>query len=166
MIVDAETAAEFSQIAHKGQTRWDGSDYFENHVQQIVDMMREDLGPRDIVDDGETVMGAQVDVVLDRFYQVAYLHDVIEDTQYTREDLYRAGFTPMVVQAVEAISKISDSREDYWEYIGRVKVNSIATVVKVYDIQNNLQDIMDNYPEKTDKIKKYETALSILMAAV
>ena len=63
------------------------------------------------------------------------LHDVVEDTAYTLEDIAEQGFPADLVQALDAISKRSgESREDY---LYRVAQNDLATAVKYHDFDNN-----------------------------
>lgn len=63
------------------------------------------------------------------------MHDVIEDTEYTAEDL-RAMFPSEVVDAVEVLTR--KDYEEYAEYIWRVHQNPIATKVKLSDLRNNM----------------------------
>lgn len=66
---------------------------------------------------------------------VAYLHDVVEDTQFTLDDL-RAGFSDEIVDAIDAITRRKD--EKYFDYIRRLSKNPIAKRVKIADLQENL----------------------------
>lgn len=54
---------------------------------------------------------------------VALLHDVIEDSDYTLEDL-NVYFDKDVIEAVKVITKVKG--EKYMEYLERVKNNNIA----------------------------------------
>ena len=67
---------------------------------------------------------------------VAYLHDVVEDTETTLEQLADMGFSANIVEAVDAITRRDG--EEYMDYITRVKVNPIATDVKVADLKHNM----------------------------
>lgn len=42
---------------------------------------------------------------------VAYLHDVVEDTSMTIEDLAAEGFSKTIIQAIDAITKKNESYE-------------------------------------------------------
>lgn len=66
---------------------------------------------------------------------VAVLHDVIEDTETTLEELRHLGFTEEVIEAVDALSRRES--ETYNEYIDRVLQNEIAVDVKIADIIDN-----------------------------
>lgn len=92
---------------------------------------------------------------------VALLHDVVEDTPVTLEELSKT-FKPEIVEAIDAISR--RDKEPYKEYISRCKENGIAARVKALDIQHNLSRIDNIYDNKTrDRLKKkYSTALEIL----
>ena len=67
---------------------------------------------------------------------VAILHDVIEDSSWTREMLLKEGFEPLIVSSIEALSKTPG--EDYMEYIRRTAVNSITIHVKLADLSDNM----------------------------
>lgn len=66
---------------------------------------------------------------------VAVLHDVVEDTTVTLDDLRKRGYSNDVVAAIDAISKRKG--ETYWAYIDRVKVNDLARKVKLADLTHN-----------------------------
>jgi len=67
---------------------------------------------------------------------VAYLHDVVEDTEMELDDLSSEGFTKEVVDAVDAMThRPCETRQ---EYILRVLKNPIAAVVKLADIKDNI----------------------------
>lgn len=67
----------------------------------------------------------------------ALLHDVIEDTDTSLDEI-REEFGHAVCVAVEALTHRKG--ESYDDYIQRVRMNPIATVVKVADIADNLSD--------------------------
>lgn len=68
---------------------------------------------------------------------VALLHDVIEDTEITREDLINMGFSEEIVSAVEVIT--IKSGEAYNDYINRVIAsnNILSLTVKKADMEDN-----------------------------
>lgn len=66
---------------------------------------------------------------------VAVLHDTIEDTTQTLAGLCSAGFSPEIVNAVDAISKRKG--ESYDDYLARVKANPLALRVKLADMAHN-----------------------------
>ncbi len=90
------------------------------------------------------------------------LHDVIEDTDVTLEDLKRQGFSENVIAAVDAMTRRDD--ETYMEFIKRLSVNEIARHVKIQDIRNNMD--LTRIPEPTkkdwDRMEVYMQALTYL----
>jgi hypothetical protein len=66
---------------------------------------------------------------------VALLHDVIEDSPLTRHSLVFRGFPDEVVEAVEALTR--QPEEDYFVYLGRIKLNGLALRVKLADLEHN-----------------------------
>jgi (p)ppGpp synthase/HD superfamily hydrolase len=94
---------------------------------------------------------------------VALLHDVIEDTKYTQEDLRKAGYSEKVLQSLDYLTRRDG--EEYEEFIKRVKHNPLARKVKIADIQDNLDLARIKKPKKSDfmRIEKYRRALSDLM---
>ena len=65
---------------------------------------------------------------------VALLHDVVEDTSITLDDLEQM-FPKQVVEIVMLLTH--DEKVDYFEYIRKIKTNAIATKVKLADIKHN-----------------------------
>lgn len=65
---------------------------------------------------------------------VALLHDVVEDTAITFDDLSQE-FPAQVVELVRLLTHGED--EDYFAYIERIKTNPIATRVKLADLAHN-----------------------------
>ena len=66
---------------------------------------------------------------------VAVLHDVIEDTSVTDDDLRQAGFSEKVIVAVLSVTHGKD--ESYADYVVRCKSNEIARQVKLADLEDN-----------------------------
>ncbi len=60
---------------------------------------------------------------------VALLHDVVEDTLITLEDLKAQVFSDNVLSALKCLTKIES--EDYEAFIQRVATNPLATKVKI-----------------------------------
>jgi (p)ppGpp synthase/HD superfamily hydrolase len=65
----------------------------------------------------------------------ALLHDVVEDTTVTLDDLRRAGISEDVVVAVDCVTKRKDEEPD--DYYKRIAGNAIALEVKLADMQHN-----------------------------
>jgi hypothetical protein len=66
---------------------------------------------------------------------VAVLHDVIEDSPVTAEDLRREGFSAAVVSAVVALSRREG--ESYADFVVRCKADPLARPVKLADLEDN-----------------------------
>ena len=66
---------------------------------------------------------------------VALLHDVIEDTSYTREDLAKMGFSEAVLTALMLLTH--EEGVDYMDYVRAIKENPIARAVKLADLEHN-----------------------------
>ncbi len=92
---------------------------------------------------------------------VALLHDVVEDSNMTLDDLSKY-FDSMVIEALRVLTKKND--DNYEEYIKRVKTNEIATRVKLKDLEHNMDlTRLDEVTEDDIKRKeKYEDAISYL----
>jgi len=66
---------------------------------------------------------------------VALLHDVVEDTDITLEDLAQV-FPAEVVEAVALLTHAEDV--DYFDYVRKIKTNPIAKTVKLADLAHNM----------------------------
>ena len=93
---------------------------------------------------------------------VAVLHDVVEDTDWTLDQLRREGFSESVLEALEAVTKREG--ESYENFVRRAAKNPIGRTVKRADLLGNLD--MARIPVPTagdhDRVAKYRNALSIL----
>ena len=92
---------------------------------------------------------------------VALLHDVVEDSNITLEDLSKY-FDSTIIEALRVLTK--KDGDDYVEYIKRVKTNEIATLVKLKDLEHNMDlTRLDKVTEEDLKRnEKYEDAISYL----
>ena len=66
---------------------------------------------------------------------VALLHDVVEDTDYTIEDLRKMGFSEEVLEAITLMTHAPEV--PYMDYVARIKTNPIARAVKLADLNHN-----------------------------
>ncbi len=71
---------------------------------------------------------------------VGVLHDVVEDTRVTLDDLRREGYSEEIVAAVNAISQRKAQGESYEDYLDRVAANPLARKVKLADLADNMSD--------------------------
>jgi len=106
--------------AHSGQKDALGRDYCGRHVADVVRRVEQSHGR------SATLLA------------VAWLHDVVEDTTTTLDDLRDEGLPDDVVNAVDAITRRAG--EQYAAYIERVRLNPIARIVKLADNAQNLAD--------------------------
>ena len=67
---------------------------------------------------------------------VAVLHDVIEDSDWTAEQLRDEGFSKEIILAVECVTKRKG--ESYEDFVERSKRNPIARKVKIADLEDNM----------------------------
>ena len=124
-------AKKIATKAHEGQYRWDKKTPYITHSQFVANGF---------------IWGSFENIV-------AWLHDVVEDTDITLQDIYE-NFPSIIGHAINAITK--RKIENYLDYILSVKKNKIATNVKIQDIKHNMQTV------KGAKKDKYMLALYIL----
>lgn len=67
---------------------------------------------------------------------VGALHDVVEDTPWTLEQLREEGFSPEIIDGVDAMTRRDN--ETYDEYMQRVQANPVARRVKLNDLTDNM----------------------------
>ena len=128
-----DLALSIARQAHEGQLDKEGVDYIEHPI----------------------YVASQVDTEEEK--AVALLHDVIEDSSVTAEELLNAGLPETVVTAVQILSK--KKGQDYQTYLKTVKSNPLARVVKLADLKHNsdllrLETITDKDLERLEKYKK------------
>lgn len=131
-------AYEIAKKAHSGQIDKAGEDYIK-HPEKVASFVNSDEEKA-----------------------VAYLHDVIEDTELTLEDLREYGFSEEVLKAVDVITK--KKGQDYQTYLNSVKENKLARVVKLADLRHNLDlTRLINITEKDiERKEKYQKAIDFL----
>lgn len=93
---------------------------------------------------------------------VALLHDVVEDTDYTIEDLIKKEFGKAVTDAVALLTHDDDT--NYMDYVRAIKENPIAKAVKLADLKHNSDltrlDVIDE--KALSRREKYLKAIAIL----
>ncbi len=95
---------------------------------------------------------------------VALLHDVIEDSAFSADDLRAAGFPEEIVEAVLAVTRREG--ECYEEFIMRANQNAIGRHVKLHDIEDNM-DItrLDHLTaDDLERLNRYLKAYRYLLA--
>ena len=88
----------------------------------------------------------------------AVLHDVVEDTDVTLEDLRAEGFSDEVITALDCLTKREG--ESYDDFISRILMNMIACKVKYGDLidNSNLTRIPNPTAKDRERIVKYNKA--------
>ncbi|MCB9235242.1 MAG: phosphohydrolase [Bacteroidia bacterium] len=86
---------------------------------------------------------------------VGVLHDLLEDTPWTADDLRNEGFAENLIEAILTLTKPHGA--DYMEYVAKAAANPLAKAVKMNDLQDNLNlKRVDQVTEKDiPRINKY-----------
>ena len=130
-----DRAIELAKQHHEGQTDKAGKPYIEHPLRVMNQVESEE----------EKI--------------VAVLHDIVEDTDISLDDLRNEGFSEEVVSAVECLTK--QDGENYDSYIERISFNPLAVKIKLADLEDNRD--LTRLPEVTDKdlerVEKYDKAL-------
>ncbi len=138
-LISIEIALKFAMDKHKGQVDKSGAPYIE-HVMRVAEKVKRDE---------EKI--------------VALLHDVVEDTSTSLEEIESLGVSDEIIKAIDLLTHKKDS--NYYDYIRNISKNNLAKVVKLADLEDNT-DVrrMEKLPNdlKQRLLKKYELALSIL----
>lgn len=106
-----EQAIEIAVKAHKGQVDKNGEPYILHPLRVMLKLNTET---------------AQI---------VGVLHDVVEDTEVTLDDLRREGFSEQVITSLFILTHTKD--KTYESYIKDIAKDHIATQVKLADLQDN-----------------------------
>ncbi|MPW25956.1 HD domain-containing protein [Alkalibaculum sp. M08DMB] len=132
-----ELALKIAESAHKDQVDKAGKPYI-NHPLTVASAFEDDLR-----------------------YSIAILHDVLEDSDITFQDLIDYGFSSEVIEALMALTK---NDEGYNTYLEKVKLNSLALDVKLEDLKHNMDLSRIKNPTEKDyeRLKKYEYAIEYL----
>jgi (p)ppGpp synthase/HD superfamily hydrolase len=135
-------AYELAKAAHRGDFRKDGKTPYFEHVKEVA----------------SRVSGWDVKTV-------AILHDTIEDTVITAEDLRSVGFPKRIVDAVKALTKPKDCRDYIGEIRRKVRPNKLATLVKISDNYANMRDRVSEWPKSAKarrKLHEYASSIALL----
>ena len=95
---------------------------------------------------------------------VALLHDVVEDSRFTLEQLAREGFHEDSLRAIEHLTRRRN--EDYQDFIERIARQRLATKVKLLDLADNSNLSRLKHPSEEDhaRVAKYHEATARLQA--
>ena len=93
---------------------------------------------------------------------VAVLHDVVEDTDVTMDQLQSEGFSAEIIEALKLVTH--DEQQPYDEYIASIKTNPIARIVKLADLSDNSNvfEIPNLADRDLKRLEKYHRAFKTL----
>jgi len=133
-----ERAIEIAVSAHKGQTDKAGQPYILHPLQVMFQCE------------------------CDAARIVAVLHDVVEDTIWTMDDLRKEGFSRDVLAALDGVTKREG--EGYADFFRRGAMNPISRQVKLADLKSNLDLSRIAAPTERDveRMEKYRAAVAML----
>jgi len=126
-------AEQIARRAHRDQFRHDGKTQYIVHVENVVD---------NLISRDEKILG--------------WLHDVLEDSSMTKEDLFNNGIAECYIHMLDILTK--KNHEIYINYINNLMDNVVAKTVKVADIVANLTD-----KPTRNQIKKYTKVLTFMV---
>jgi len=92
----------------------------------------------------------------------ALLHDTVEDSSYTLDDLRAAGFPEEILDAISLMTH--NDAEPYMDYVARIRHNPIARRVKLADLAHNstLARLDSPTPKDLARREKYLAAIALL----
>lgn len=94
---------------------------------------------------------------------VAFLHDVVEDTDHTFDDLRKLGFSERIIEAVDCLTRRKG--ESYDAFVLRIAPNPLARGVKLADLEDNMDVRRSTRPMRekdAQRMEKYRTAWQYL----
>ncbi len=96
----------------------------------------------------------------------ALLHDVVEKSSWSLDDLEKAGFSKVILDAVELLTKRHE--EPYLEYIRRLRGNALAAAVKRADLEDHLETLKERglLEGDTERKARYAKAFRVLRGIV
>ncbi len=128
-----DKALQIAKEAHANQVDKAGIDYIEHplYVSSLVNTTEEKI--------------------------VALLHDVVEDSDMTFEDLEKNEFYSHIIEAVKLLTK--QDGYNYDEYLSKIKNNELARKVKIADLTHNsdisrIKNVTDKDVERQQKYLK------------
>jgi len=139
----AELARVIAEAAHQGQADKLGNEYIA-HPRRVANRIRALTHPVE--------------------YCAAWLHDVLEDTAITADDLRRFGVAEDVIEVVELLTRDKDD-QDSDAYYRRISGDDRAFMVKLADIADNLDPARTSllpHDVRMRLLAKYQHALEVL----
>lgn len=141
LLLESESVSNALQIAtaaHSGQVDKAGADYIKHPIAVAEQLETEEE------------------------QTVALLHDVVEDTAVTLEDLESCGFSDSVLHAVDCLTHKEGEPRD--AYLQRVSKNPLAVKVKLADLKHNsdLSRISEPTEKDFQRAERYKTEIAFL----
>ncbi|MEZ5088256.1 MAG: phosphohydrolase [Micropruina sp.] len=145
--MNMETVAQIARNAHAGQVDKAGRDYVDGHLRPIAQ--------------AAAVFGEEAEAA-------AWLHDTIEDTPTTADELLGLGVPQRVVAAVQSVTRLDG--EPYEELIGRAGAHPCGRYVKLADNAWNITcnpALAATRPDWAERMlrERYQPARARLLAA-
>ncbi len=144
-----ENAIQLAEAAHEGQSDRGGQPYI-NHPRAVMERLKGDYSK-----------------------MAGILHDVVEDTDITIEDLIKLGVPVEVIEAIKLLTHPKDfknTKEEYFKNINNIASsgNQIAIDVKFSDLSenSNIKRIPNPKERDFDRVRKYKEAQDILRPKV
>ena len=133
-----DRAIEIAAGAHAGQQNKDGDPYILHPIRIMMRL------------DGLNAKMAGV------------LHDVVEDTPWTIEQLRAEGFSEEVLAAVDCLTHRDG--EEYFDYVARAGSNPLARKVKLADLEDNMNvmRLAEVRDKDLERVRKYHKAWLML----
>lgn len=133
-----KTAYEIAKQAHAGQVDKAGQDYI-GHPVFVAGLLK-----------------------TEEERAAALLHDVLEDSSFSEQDLRLKGIPEPVIQAVILLTK--QKGVPYEDYLSKIKENPIARAVKKADLTHNMDISRIPHPlqKDFDRLEKYKKAFQYL----
>lgn len=149
-IENIKLARNIADIAHtgQGQFRADGTTPYISHPTRVANLVNEWYAN---AIDGWTPMSADYEVCM----AAAFLHDVIEDTHITQEDLLRWGVSPAIVEVVLLLTKPDVNAPSPLSYYEGIASNKRALLVKAADRASNIEDALIEV-QNSRKLKRWK----------
>lgn len=93
---------------------------------------------------------------------VALLHDVVEDSSITLEDLKTSGFPDTIIDAIDSVTRRRN--ESYMDFVCRCSKNPIGKAVKLLDLDDNMNIKRLSKISEADikRLNKYKVAYDYL----
>ena len=138
--MNIDRAIEIAVSAHKGQVDKGGNPYILHPLRVMMSLDTEQ----------EMIVGV--------------LHDVVEDSEWTFDDLKTEGFSDEIIEALNSVTKMASEKgsdDGYFQFVRRAKQHAIGAKVKIADLRDNLDvsRVSDLGEDDMKRINKYKWSL-------